>query len=186
MLVIIASPDEPQWDTITSRSLWLVPRLWLITIKVTALAIVVPYAVLHIGSAVILTWWETYAAAKMIVALTAVSFVWVPFVIAYCSRTGSLRKRRRSVGLQRPVSIIERGKNTGFRTGMALRRQAALYGLYRTNGFVAPRDKCCERCTVNRSANAGLITIVAESLCAVVIRRLVALLWELSSLCIAR
>ncbi len=191
VLVIIASPDEPQWDTITSRSLWLVPRLWLITIKVTALAIVVPYAALHIGSAVILTWWETYAAAKMIVALTAVSFVWVPFVyFAYVLTAPVLiaqtASERWAAATGDASSSAE--EKYGISTGWALRTSRRLVrGFIGQTVFVAVTGQAfVSLVTVIIPPNAGLITVVAESLAALSYAVWWALLWELLITCVSR
>ncbi len=191
VLVIIASPDEPPWRKITTRSFWLVPRLWLITVKVTVIAIVVPYAVLHIGSAVILTWWETYAAAKMIVVLTAVSFVWIPIVyFAYVLATPVLIAQTASerwavVTGDAAVSVEEK---YGISTGWALRTSRRLVRRYigQTVLVAITGQVFVSLVTVIIPPNAGLITVVAESLAALSYAVWWALLWELLIVCTSR
>lgn len=191
VLVIIASPDEPSWCMILTRSAWLVPRLWLITVKITAIAIAVPFVVLHIGSAVILTWWETYAAAKTIVVLTAASFAWIPVVyFAYVLAAPVLIAQTVSERWTAKVgdAIASTGEKHGVSTGWALRTSRRLVRRYigHTIFIVVSGQVLVLLVTVIVPPNAGLISIIAESLSALTYAIWWALLWELLGICTTR
>jgi hypothetical protein len=63
------------------RGFWLVPRLWLIELKVALWALAVPYLVLHLGAATILTIFPTYNAAHALFALTILTLPWLAIVV---------------------------------------------------------------------------------------------------------
>lgn len=63
------------------RGFWLVPRLWLIEIKVAIWGLAVPYLILHLGAAIVLTLWPSYGAARALFAVTFVSMAWVLVVV---------------------------------------------------------------------------------------------------------
>ncbi|HDS73988.1 MAG TPA: hypothetical protein ENN56_00455, partial [Firmicutes bacterium] len=124
ILVIASAPSELPWRLTVTRSAWLVPRLWLITVKITGMAIVVPYAVLHVGSAVILTWWETYAAAKTIVVITGASIIWIPLVyFMYVLAAPVLVAQTEAEGWDAGAREVDEPthQRTGVSTGWALR-----------------------------------------------------------------
>lgn len=81
ILVILAAPDELTWSRGLTRALWLLPRLWLIQLKIAIWALAVPYLILHLGSAFLLTPWPVYEVAKGVIYAMIAGTGWLLVVV---------------------------------------------------------------------------------------------------------
>lgn len=81
ILVVLAESYPISVRRALMRGFWLVPRMWLIEIKVALWGLAVPYLVLHLGAAFVLTLFPTYRVARGLFVVTLVTGAWVIIVV---------------------------------------------------------------------------------------------------------
>lgn len=81
VLSLCASTGATSSGRTLLRGIWLMPRLLLIDLKIAVWGLAAPYLMLHLGSALLLTWWQTQLAGNLVVGATVASMSWMLVVL---------------------------------------------------------------------------------------------------------
>lgn len=80
VLALFADSRAMSFATSLAHGAWFMPRIFLIELKIAVWGLAAPYLVLHLGSALMLTWWSDQLGARLVIAMTVASMAWI-FVV---------------------------------------------------------------------------------------------------------
>ena len=179
VLIVLANETSISWSALLHRALRMLPRFWLIDLKVSVIGLAVPMGFLYLGSAILLTIWPSYAVARGVMVLTVSGFLWtIAVVVAYVLAPAVLvsdTQSRRWTG-----RIVSPGWSMWAARRLVSGNLRVVLGVVVTGQLVAGIPALLP------SVGAGVAESVADAVLKLVELLWWALIWELLHHCLRR